>query len=176
MRSRLDLKNKLAKMLRTKPLKPINCTCKVCEYSSNPWRFSYDDEFCRDYHFFNEGVRSSRIIRNLLWQKHRKAYVNGKAIAIALRGYFLVEAVLEETFMRPFLMINTNASNTEVEGNAKVQTDRSNQTVTYNKIEIDEDAICGEQYDKFILGNKDASWAEKILNNLNNFKQHLDGD
>ena len=78
-----------------------------------------------------------------------KHMLNGKAIAIALRGYFLVEAVLEETFMRPFLMINTNSSNTEFEGNAKVQTDRSNQTVTYNKIEIDEDAICGEQYGKF---------------------------
>ena len=105
-----------------------------------------------------------------------KHMLNGKAIARALRGYFLVEAVLEETFMRPFLMINTNSSNTEADGNAKVQTDRSKQTVTYNKIEIDEDAICREQYDKFILGNKDASWAEEVLNNLNNFKQHLDGD
>ena len=62
-----------------------------------------------------------------------KHMLNGKAIARALRGYFLVEAVLEETFMRPFLMINTNSSNTEVEGNNKVQTDRNNQNVIYDQ-------------------------------------------
>ena len=52
--------------------------------------------------------------------KHIYRYIlTGKAIARALRGHFLVEAVLEETLMRPFLMISKNSSNTEVEGNNK---------------------------------------------------------
>ena len=87
-----------------------------------------------------------------------------KAIAIALCGQFLVETVLEETLMRPFLMINKNSSNIEVEDNDKAQTDRNNQNATYDQIEIDEDAICGEQYSKSILENEDTSWAEEILN------------
>ena len=72
--------------------------------------------------------------------------------------------VLEETFMRPFLVINTNSSNTEVEGNNKVQTDRNNQNVIYDQTEIVEDAICGEQYDELFLENEYISWAEEILN------------
>ena len=92
----------------------------------------------------------------------------GKAIARALHGHFLVEAVLEETFMRLFLMINRNPSNTEVEGNDKVQTDRNNQNVLYDQIEIDEDAICGEQRDESILENEDTWWAEEILNKKQN--------
>ena len=72
--------------------------------------------------------------------------------------------VLEETFMRPFLVINTNSSNTEVEGNNKVQTDRNNQNVIYDQTEIDEDAICGEQYDELVFENEYMSWAEEILN------------
>ena len=51
--------------------------------------------------------------------------LTGKTIARALRGHFLVVAVLEETLMRPFLMINKKSSNTEVEGNDKAQTDTS---------------------------------------------------
>ena len=93
-----------------------------------------------------------------------KLMLTGKAIATALRGRFLVEAVLEETFMRPFLMINTNSSNAEVEGNNKVQTDRNNQNVIYDQTEIVEDAICGEQYDELFLENEYISWAEEILN------------
>ena len=92
----------------------------------------------------------------------------GKAISRALHGHFLVEAVLEETFMRLFLMINRNPSNTEVEGNDKVQTDRNNQNVLYDQIEIDEDAICGEQCDESILENEDTWWAEEILNKKQN--------
>ena len=87
-----------------------------------------------------------------------------KVIAIALCGQFLVETVLEETLMRPFLMISKNSSNTEVEDNGKAQTDRNNQNATYDQIEIDEDAIFGEQYSKPILENEDTSWAEEILN------------
>ena len=88
-----------------------------------------------------------------------------KVIAIALCGQFLVETVLEETLMRPFLMISKNSSNTEVEDKGKAQTDRNNQNATYDQIEIDEDAIFGEQYSKSILENEDTSWAEEILNN-----------
>ena len=93
-----------------------------------------------------------------------KHMLTGKAIARAFRGHFLVEAVLEETFMRPFLMMNRNSSNTEVEGNDKVQTDRNNQNVIHDQTEIDEDAICGEQYDESVLKNEDTSWTEEILN------------
>ena len=70
--------------------------------------------------------------------------------------------------MRLFLMINRNPSNTEVEGNDKVQTDRNNQNVSYDQIEIDEDAICGEQRDESILENEDTWWAEEILNKKQN--------
>ena len=66
--------------------------------------------------------------------------------------------------MHPFLMINTNSSNTEVEGNNKVQTDRNNQNVIYDQTEIDEDAICGEQHDELVFENEYMSWAEEILN------------
>ena len=65
--------------------------------------------------------------------------LTGRAIARAILGHFLVEAVLEETFMRPFLMINTNSRNTETEGNDKVQADSNNQNVIYDQTEIDED-------------------------------------
>ena len=57
--------------------------------------------------------------------------------------------------MHPFLMINQNSSNTEVEGN---------KNIIYDQIEIDEDPICGEQYNEFILENEDTSWTEEILN------------
>ena len=66
--------------------------------------------------------------------------------------------------MRAFLMINKNSSNTEFEGNGKVQTDRNNQNIIYGQIEIDEDAIFGEQYDESVLEDEDTSWAEEILN------------
>ena len=95
--------------------------------------------------FFNEWVRSSRIIR--------KHMLTGKAIARAFLGHFLVDAVLEKTLMHPFLMINKNWSNTEVEGNDKTQTDRNIQNVIYDQIEIDDDAICGVEYDESILEN-----------------------
>ena len=90
-----------------------------------------------------------------------KHMLTGKAIARALRGHVLVEAVLVETLMRPFLMINKNSSDTEVEGNGKAQTDRNDQT------EIDKDEICGEQYDESISENEDTSWTEEILNKNN---------
>ena len=106
-----------------------------------------------------------RVIRNLLWQSTIKHKLTVKAIAIALCGQFLAETVLEETLMRPFLMISKNSSNTEVEDNGKAQTDRNNQNATYDQIEIDEYAIFGEQHSKSILENEDTSWAEEILNN-----------
>ena len=87
----------------------------------------------------------------------------GKVIVRALRGQLLVEAVLEETLMRQFLMRNKNLSNTEVEGNSKSQTNRNNENIIYDQIEREEDAICGEQYDKSTLENEDSSWAEEIL-------------
>ena len=90
--------------------------------------------------------------------------LTGKVIARALLGHFLVEAVLEETFMRPCLMINTNSRNTETEGNDKVQADRNNQNVIYDQIEIDEDAICREQCGESILENEDTPWTEEISN------------
>ena len=90
--------------------------------------------------------------------------LTGKTIARALRGHFLVQVVLDETLMRLFLNINKSSSNTEVEGSQKTQTDRNNQTVRYDQIEIVEDAICGEQYDESILENEDTSWLEEILN------------
>ena len=58
-----------------------------------------------------------------------KHMVTRKAIARALRGPFLVEAVLEETFMRSFLMMHTNSSSTELEGNDKNQAYRKNQNI-----------------------------------------------
>ena len=68
----------------------------------------------------------------------------GKTIARVLRGHFLVKPVLQETLMPPFLLINKNSTNTEVESNDKAPTDRNNQNVIYDQIETDEDAICGE--------------------------------
>ena len=62
--------------------------------------------------------------------------LTGKAIARTLHGHFLVEAVLEETLMHPFLMINKNSSNTKVEGNDKAQTDRNNQNVIYDQMKM----------------------------------------
>ena len=59
-------------------------------------------------------------------------------------------------------MINKNSSNAEVEGNNKAQTDRNNQNVIYGQTQIDEDAICGEQYDGSILENEDTSRVEKF--------------
>ena len=93
-----------------------------------------------------------------------KHMLTGKVTARAIRGHFLVEVVLEETLIRPFLMINKNSSNTEVEGDDKAQNDRNNQNVIHDQVEIDEDAICGEQYDESILKNEGTLWAEEILN------------
>ena len=90
--------------------------------------------------------------------------LTGKVTARAIRGHFLVEVVLEETLIRPFLMINKNSSNTEVEGDDKAQNDRNNQNVIHDQVEIDEDAICGEQYVESILKNEGTLWAEEILN------------
>ena len=45
-----------------------------------------------------------------------------------------------------------------------VKTCRNNQNVIYDQIEIDEDAICGEQYHESILENQDTSWSKEILN------------
>ena len=46
--------------------------------------------------------------------------LTGKAIARTLWRDFLVELVLEETLIQPFIMINKNSSNTEAEGNNKL--------------------------------------------------------
>ena len=72
-----------------------------------------------------------------------------------LIGKGIARVLLEETLMPPFLIINKNSSNTEVEGNDKAQTDRNNQNVIY-------DHICGEQYDEPILENEDTSWEMKL--------------
>ena len=42
--------------------------------------------------------------------------------------------------------------------------DRNNQNVICDQIEIEEDAIFGEQYNESILENEDTSWADEILN------------
>ena len=42
--------------------------------------------------------------------------------------------------------------------NGKVQMDRNNQNVIYDQIEIEEDAICGAQYNESILENEGTSW------------------
>ena len=97
-----------------------------------------------------------------------KHLLTGKVIVRALRGQLLVEAVLEETLMRQFLMRNKNLSNTEVEGNSKSQTNRNNENIIYDQIEREEDAICGEQYDESTLENEDSLWAEEILDKKNN--------
>ena len=60
--------------------------------------------------------------------------------------------------------VSNDKHNTEVEGNNKVQTDRNNQNVIYDQTEVDEDAICGEQYDELVFENEYMSWAEEILN------------
>ena len=67
-----------------------NCTCKVYEYSSHLWRFSNHDNFYREYWFFNEWVRSSRIIETCYGKNTLKHMLTGKAIARALRGYSLL--------------------------------------------------------------------------------------
>ena len=36
--------------------------------------------------------------------------------------------------------------------------DRNNQNVIYDQIEIEEDAICGAQYNESILENEGTSW------------------
>ena len=111
------------------------------EYSSHPWSVmiiagTFTSLICKS------GLAES--LETCYGKNTVKHMLIGIAIARALRGHFIVEAVLEETFMRPFLMINTNLSNTEVEGNDKFQTDRNNLNVIYDKIEIDEDAVCGD--------------------------------
>ena len=127
-------------MQRTETLKPINCTCKVYEYSSHPWSVmsiagTFTSLICKS------GLAESLETYGKNTVKHM---LIGIAIARALRGHFLVEAVLQETSLRPFVMINTNSRNTEVEGNDKFQTDRNNLNVIYDQIEIDEDAVCGD--------------------------------
>ena len=125
------------------------------EYSSHPWSVmsiagTFASLICKS------GLAES--LETCYGKNTVKHMLIGIAIARALRGHFLVEAVLEETFKRPFVMRNTNSSNTEVEGNDKFQTDRNNLNVIYNQIEIDEDAVCGEQYDESILENEYTSW------------------
>ena len=61
-------------------------------------------------------------------------------------------------------MINKNSSNTEVEGINKDQTDRNNQNVINDQIEIDREAIYGDVVWRVYFRNEDTSWAEEILN------------